>query len=130
MSDLTAKQIYGALHRVYAESAYIEDTSDMKDVCVDGYFDLERLAIILNGAHTQKERSALRLAKMAIAQGSTLNTRISANGPSIGEVIDRALNSPSEATHDKCTHEWEGGKDECTKCGASFVEHMQRGAPR
>ena len=36
-------------------------------------------------------RSALVAARMSLEQGQTINGRVAANGPTIGEVIDGAL---------------------------------------
>jgi hypothetical protein len=36
-------------------------------------------------------RKALELAKMTLRQGGNLETRIAANGPTVGEVIERGL---------------------------------------
>lgn len=40
-------------------------------------------------------RRALMLAKDVLAQGGSITTRIAANGPTIGGVIDRAMISPT-----------------------------------
>ena len=47
----------------------------------------------MNNTLTELER-ALRLARWALEQRAGIDAHIAANGPTIGEVIDRALESP------------------------------------
>ena len=49
----------------------------------------------------EKMRGAIRLAKAVLTQGGNIGTRIAANGPTIGEVLDRRLSSPHETPEAK-----------------------------